>query len=95
MRFFSRALLFLTLLALGYVAFFALLGLALERYFLLAGFGPERAASAGQAMAQGAEITLKLTLISGGRGSSSAFWRGCSASRPGPGCGFPPPFTSG
>jgi polar amino acid transport system permease protein len=68
MRFFSRALLFLTLLALGYVAFFALLGLALERYFLLAGFGPERAASAGQAMAQGAEITLKLTLISGGAG---------------------------
>ncbi|WP_347240824.1 amino acid ABC transporter permease [Thermus sp.] len=68
MRFFSRVLLFLALLVLGYVAFFALLGLALERYFLLAGFGPERAASAGQAMAQGAEITLKLTLLSGGAG---------------------------
>ncbi len=40
----------------------------MERYFLLAGFGPERAASAGQAMAQGAEVTLKLTLLSGGAG---------------------------
>lgn len=68
MRFLSRLLLFLALLALGYVAFFALLGLALERYFLLTGFGPERAASAGQAMAQGAEVTLKLTLLSGGAG---------------------------
>jgi polar amino acid transport system permease protein len=60
-----RWLLWLALLLLGYVAFFALLGAALERYFLLAGFGPERAASAGRAMAEGAEITLKLTLISG------------------------------
>jgi len=60
-----RWLLWLALLFLGYVAFFALLGAALERYFLLAGFGPERAASAGRAMAEGAEITLKLTLISG------------------------------
>ncbi|WP_448570032.1 amino acid ABC transporter permease [Thermus sp.] len=60
-----RWLLFLAFLLLGYVAFFALLGVALERYFLLTGFGPERAASAGKAMAQGAEITLKLTLISG------------------------------
>ncbi|WP_117238473.1 amino acid ABC transporter permease [Thermus sediminis] len=60
-----RWLLLLVLLVLGYLAFFALLGLALERYFLLVGFGPERAASAGQAMALGAEITLKLTLISG------------------------------
>jgi len=60
-----RWLLFLALLLLGYVAFFALLGLALERYFLLMGFGPERALSAGKAMAEGAEITLKLTLISG------------------------------
>ncbi|KOX90408.1 Glutamine transport system permease protein GlnP [Thermus aquaticus] len=60
-----RWLLWLVLLFLGYVAFFALLGAALERYFLLAGFGPERAASAGRAMAEGAEITLKLTLISG------------------------------
>jgi len=60
-----RWLLWLALLFLGYVAFFALLGAGLERYFLLAGFGPERAASAGRAMAEGAEITLKLTLISG------------------------------
>jgi polar amino acid transport system permease protein len=60
-----RWLLWLALLLLGYVAFFALLGAGLERYFLLAGFGPERAASAGRAMAEGAEITLKLTLISG------------------------------
>jgi polar amino acid transport system permease protein len=60
-----RWLLWLALLFLGYVAFFALLGAALERYFLLAGFGPDRAASAGRAMAEGAEITLKLTLISG------------------------------
>jgi polar amino acid transport system permease protein len=60
-----RWLLWLALLFLGYVAFFALLGAGLERYFLLAGFGPDRAASAGRAMAEGAEITLKLTLISG------------------------------
>jgi polar amino acid transport system permease protein len=60
-----RWLLWLALLLLGYVAFFALLGAGLERYFLLAGFGPDRAASAGRAMAEGAEITLKLTLISG------------------------------
>jgi len=60
-----RWLLFLALLLLGYVAFFALLGLALERYFLLTGFGSERALSAGKAMAEGAEITLKLTLLSG------------------------------
>ncbi len=60
-----RWLLWLALLFLGYVAFFALLGAGLEPYFLLAGFGPERAASAGRAMAEGAEITLKLTLISG------------------------------
>jgi polar amino acid transport system permease protein len=62
---FLRWLLWLALLFLGYVAFFALLGAALEGYFLLAGFGPDRAASAGRAMAEGAEITLKLTLISG------------------------------
>jgi polar amino acid transport system permease protein len=55
----------LALLLGGYVLFFVLLGYALERYFLLTGFGPERAASASQAMALGAEITLKLTLISG------------------------------
>ncbi|GAA5335761.1 MULTISPECIES: amino acid ABC transporter permease [Thermus] len=60
-----RLVLLLALLLGGYVLFFALLGVALERYFLLTGFGPERAASASQAMALGAEITLKLTLISG------------------------------
>ncbi|MEN2981717.1 MAG: amino acid ABC transporter permease [Thermus sp.] len=60
-----RIPLLLALLLGGYFLLFALLGLALERYFLLAGFGPERAASAGEALAMGAEITLKLTLISG------------------------------
>ncbi|APD10106.1 MULTISPECIES: amino acid ABC transporter permease [Thermus] len=60
-----RLTLVLALLLGGYVLFFVLLGYALERYFLLTGFGPERAASASQAMALGAEITLKLTLISG------------------------------
>ncbi|WP_243029666.1 amino acid ABC transporter permease [Thermus altitudinis] len=59
-----RILSFLGLLLGGYFALFALLGVALERYFLLMGFGPERAASAGAAMALGAEITLKLTFIS-------------------------------
>lgn len=65
MRFWLRPLLFVALLTLAYLAFFALLGAALRGYFLLTGFGPERAASAGEAMALGAEITLKLTLISG------------------------------
>uniref|UniRef100_A0A7C2C2Y2 Amino acid ABC transporter permease n=1 Tax=Thermus islandicus TaxID=540988 RepID=A0A7C2C2Y2_9DEIN len=65
MRFWLRLLLFVALLTLAYLAFFALLGAALRGYFLLTGFGPERAASAGEAMALGAEITLKLTLISG------------------------------
>lgn len=60
-----RLLLFLPLLVGGYYGLFALLGFALERYFLLMGFGPERAASAGEAMALGAEITLKLTFLSG------------------------------
>ncbi|WP_234553273.1 amino acid ABC transporter permease [Thermus caliditerrae] len=60
-----RAFLLLALVLAGYFGLFALLGLALERYFLLTGFGPERAASASEAMALGAEITLKLTLISG------------------------------
>ncbi|TBH21756.1 amino acid ABC transporter permease [Thermus thermamylovorans] len=60
-----RLPLILALLLAGYLALFALLGWALERYFLLTGFGPERAASAGRAMALGAEITLKLTLLSG------------------------------
>lgn len=60
-----RVLLLLALLLAGYFGLFALLGLALERYFLLMGFGPERAASASEAMALGAEITLKLTLLSG------------------------------
>lgn len=65
MRPWLRLVLFFALLGLAYVAFFALLGVALRGYFLLTGFGPERAASAGEAMALGAEITLKLTLISG------------------------------
>ncbi|WP_022797908.1 amino acid ABC transporter permease [Thermus islandicus] len=65
MRLWLRLVLFFALLGLAYVAFFALLGVALRGYFLLTGFGPERAASAGEAMALGAEITLKLTLISG------------------------------
>lgn len=60
-----RWLFFLLLLVLGYLGLFALLGFLLGRYFLLTGFGPERAASAAAAMALGAEITLKLTLISG------------------------------
>jgi polar amino acid transport system permease protein len=65
MPFWLRLLLFLPLLVGGYYGLFALLGFALERYFLLTGFGPERAASAGEAMALGAEITLKLTFLSG------------------------------
>jgi polar amino acid transport system permease protein len=90
-----RWLLWLALLFLGYVAFFALLGAALERYFLLAGFGPERAASAGRAMAEGAEITLKLTLISGLAGLVIGVLTGMAGFPHGPWCGFPPPFTSG
>ncbi|WP_018112429.1 amino acid ABC transporter permease [Thermus igniterrae] len=65
MPFWLRLLLLLPLLVGGYYGLFALLGFALERYFLLTGFGPERAASAGEAMALGAEITLKLTFLSG------------------------------
>ena len=49
----------------GYYLLFALLARVSEAYFLATGFGPERAASAGALLAQGAEITLKLTLISG------------------------------
>lgn len=60
-----RLFLLLALLVGGYYGLFALLGFALEQYFLLMGFGPERAASAGEAMALGAEITLKLTFLSG------------------------------
>lgn len=64
LRFFALFL----LLVLGYFALFHALSWALERYFLLTGFGPERAASAGRIMAQGAEVTLKLTLLSGAAG---------------------------
>ncbi len=44
---------------------FTLMGEALRLYFLWAGFGEERAASAGEALALGAQVTLKLTLLSG------------------------------
>ncbi len=63
-----RYIFYALLLLGGYFALFALLARALEAYFLFTGFGPERAASAGGAMAQGAEITLKLTLLSGAAG---------------------------
>ncbi|HAR68580.1 MAG TPA: amino acid ABC transporter permease, partial [Thermus scotoductus] len=65
MPFWLRIPLLMALLIGGYFGVFALLGVALERYFLLTGFGADRAASAATAMALGAEITLKLTLISG------------------------------
>ena len=64
LRFFALFL----LLVLGYFALFHALSWALERYFLLTGFGPERAASAGRIMAQGAAVTLRLTPLSGAAG---------------------------
>ncbi|KGQ22048.1 amino acid ABC transporter permease [Thermus filiformis] len=61
-------LFFVLLLLLGYVLFFRGLAWLLGAYFALTGFEPERVKTAGEALARGAEVTLKLTLLSGGAG---------------------------
>ncbi len=68
MRRLLPTLLLLSLLLLGYVLFFKGLAWLLGVYFALAGFEPERVKTAGEALAKGAEVTLKLTLLSGGAG---------------------------
>ena len=65
MRRWLRLGLIVARLGLACGAFLARLGGAVRGEFRLTGFVPERGASGGQAMALGAEITLKLTLISG------------------------------
>lgn len=60
--------LFLLLLLLGYALFFKGLAGLLTGYFALTGFEPDRVKTAGEALARGAEVTLKLTLLSGGAG---------------------------